>query len=755
MPVAVPAIAAFAAQYAAVELSAGAILAGSLAASAIGLGASLVASVAMSALMSKPRGFDASALLSQPGGGRTFQFRQPTPSRQVILGRAKVSGPVMFMHSKEDDDGRADGYFYLQIAIAGHKCQKIADVFINDAYSTDSKYDGFFTIGKNLGTSSQTEDALFLADLGADVFGDHWLRGVTNIAARLKGSATAYPNGLPNLSAIVWGSAEIYDPRTGTTGWTNNAALCYAWWKTWSQGQKVAWADIDEDTLIDSANVADERERVAPSTTTFSVDATTNAFTLAAGARALDVGDGVRVETTGALPSPLVANTTYYVIPSDAGTIKLATSVANAFSETAIDIATTGTGTQTLRYWDEARYKLNGSFTLDQDKGSIQEQLLTAMMGHDVEVGGKWFIHASAPITPTQTLDEDDLRGTFSWQPKRSMRDKFNGVRSRFVNPDKGWQPDDAPPLLSSAYVAEDNGVVLYEDANFPFTTSGRAVQRMSKLHLERNRLQGTGAFPAMYTAIPLRPRAGCYIDWDRYGWEQRQMVVTGWKLTEEFGVDLMLQEDSAAAHAWDAAVDEQLFAVPQGVTLPDPSAIAPPAAVTVETPITPTYTRIKASWDEVLSIWNGGYDVEYRDAGAPDWTGYGRVGGDDSNSALEVTVERSEAQDFQVRAVTKNGSPSAFTQSLAPAAASSVIATGVLGGIDLAWTNGARAAEVQIFVNTTNDFSGATLLDTVAGTAYSHAPVAGGQQRSYWLRSVAADGNFSVQTATVDAIAL
>src|SRR4051812_27673881 len=117
MPAAIPAIAAVSAAAAATE--AGFVI-GTLSvatsAAIVGGAASVLTSAALGAIMAKPRAPDVSALLSQPGGGRTFQFRQPTPARQVVLGRIKVSGPVMFMHSMADDDGRADGYFYLQLA---------------------------------------------------------------------------------------------------------------------------------------------------------------------------------------------------------------------------------------------------------------------------------------------------------------------------------------------------------------------------------------------------------------------------------------------------------------------------------------------------------------------------------------------------------------------------------------------------------------------------------------------------------------
>lgn len=746
MPMAVPVIAAYAATTIAVE--AGLVVAGTFAASAIGAVASVASSLAMSAL-TKQRGADPSATLGQPGGGRTAQYRQPTPPRELVLGRVKKSGPVMFLHTAADATGREDGFLFIQHALAAHRCKKIAELYFGTDLETDPKFTGNVRVGRNLGASDQVEDADFLADLGEDIFGDHWLRGVTNTATRLKSDNIAFPNGLPNISAIVWGSDEIYDPRTGTTGFTNNAALCYAWWKTWSQGMKVSWDDIDEDTLIDSANVADERERVLTGSTTFTVDTSTNVLTLAARARNLDVGDGVRISSSGALPTGLAADTTYYVIPAE-GTLKLATSPANAFTETAIDITTAGSGTLTLTYWDEARYKLNAAITLDQDKFTIRDMLLAAMGGFDVEVGGKWFIHAAAPTTPTQTLDETNMRGGISVNPKRSMRDKFNGVRARFVNPDNFWQPSDAPPLEpSSELLEEDNGIELYEAIDLPCVTSSRQAQRLMKLHLMRNRQQRTVRLEADYSGTPLRPLAGLYLDFPRYELNQAQHVVMGWKLSEDLGVDLVMQSDGAVVYEWDAETDERIPGVPQDVNLPDPSTIEAPEEVTVTTPTTSTFSHVASQWSEVSSIWLDGYDVEYRDAGGTDWTGYGRIGGEVSR---EVSLERSASQDIRARAVTRNGAASEFTENLAPAAPTSVSAVGGDSQITLDADVTPDIETIQIFVHTSDLVASASLLDTIAPVElpYVHGALGVSQTRYYWLRAIKADGNFSALSDVV-----
>lgn len=58
-------------------------------------------------------------------------------------------------------------------------------------------------------------------------------------------------------------------------------------------------------------------------------------------------GQKIYVQLGGTLPSPLVQDN-YYIIKVDANTVKLATTYANALAGTAIDLTTTGSGTNTL-----------------------------------------------------------------------------------------------------------------------------------------------------------------------------------------------------------------------------------------------------------------------------------------------------------------------------------------------------------------------------------------------------------------------
>jgi hypothetical protein len=62
-------------------------------------------------------------------------------------------------------------------------------------------------------------------------------------------------------------------------------------------------------------------------------------------------GEKVRFTTTNTLPLPLAIDTDYYVIRVDATTIKIATSISNAYAGTQIDLTSGGTGTHTIHLY--------------------------------------------------------------------------------------------------------------------------------------------------------------------------------------------------------------------------------------------------------------------------------------------------------------------------------------------------------------------------------------------------------------------
>ena len=84
---------------------------------------------------------------------------------------------------------------------------------------------------------------------------------------------------------------------------------------------------------------------------TLTVNAATNELTTAT-AHGLVTGSRVRVASTTTVPTPLSATTDYYAIVTSPTVIKLAATLTDALSATAIDLTDVGTGTVTLNEQD-------------------------------------------------------------------------------------------------------------------------------------------------------------------------------------------------------------------------------------------------------------------------------------------------------------------------------------------------------------------------------------------------------------------
>jgi hypothetical protein len=108
-----------------------------------------------------------------------------------------------------------------------------------------------------LGTSTQTADATLISLFPTLWTSAHRARGVAYLVCEFTFDETAFPSGLPSVSAIIRG-AKLYDPRTATTVWSENPALLARHVMTHPQFGKRASITAAEDARITAAaNVCD------------------------------------------------------------------------------------------------------------------------------------------------------------------------------------------------------------------------------------------------------------------------------------------------------------------------------------------------------------------------------------------------------------------------------------------------------------------------------------------------------------------
>ena len=127
--------------------------------------------------------------------------------------------------------------------------------------STSSRYNGKLRINFHLGSPDQTADADLVSEV-PEWTSNHRLRGVSYIYCRFTFDQDAYPNGVPEVQVTIKGK-KVYDPRSDTTVWSDNPALCLRDYLTSSYGLAEAEANIDDDLVTTAANVCDQTDTEA------------------------------------------------------------------------------------------------------------------------------------------------------------------------------------------------------------------------------------------------------------------------------------------------------------------------------------------------------------------------------------------------------------------------------------------------------------------------------------------------------------
>ena len=83
-------------------------------------------SAAIAALAPTPNLPDFSSFISE-GSGRTQMIKQPIVNRRVVYGEIRVSGPLAFIETTENDK-----FLHLIVLLGSHESNSIGTVFLND-----------------------------------------------------------------------------------------------------------------------------------------------------------------------------------------------------------------------------------------------------------------------------------------------------------------------------------------------------------------------------------------------------------------------------------------------------------------------------------------------------------------------------------------------------------------------------------------------------------------------------------------------
>ena len=111
-------------------------------------------------------------------------------------------------------------------------------------------------VRKYLGGSPQFADATLQSEFPGVWTPAHRAQGVAYLIVELTYDQDAFIGGAPNVSAIVRGM-KCYDPRSGTTAWTENVALQARALATHPLAGNLDASSIDDAAVIAAANICD------------------------------------------------------------------------------------------------------------------------------------------------------------------------------------------------------------------------------------------------------------------------------------------------------------------------------------------------------------------------------------------------------------------------------------------------------------------------------------------------------------------
>lgn len=213
-----------------------------------------------------------------PYQDRTRMVRAAAGSRQIVYGRALVGGQLAYIESWYNDRQ----FLTMTIIVAAHQVEEITAVYANDRKiaSARSSGNGAMPIvidGKyNTGSGDNIKAFCWSADGTQTSWiaptltpggvsrnppgwtSAHKLLGMAYVHVAFWYDKDRFESGLPKIKVEVKGKNDIYDPRTGTTGYTDNQALCTLDALRWDRLMNVPDADIDMDAFAAAANIADQ-----------------------------------------------------------------------------------------------------------------------------------------------------------------------------------------------------------------------------------------------------------------------------------------------------------------------------------------------------------------------------------------------------------------------------------------------------------------------------------------------------------------
>lgn len=434
----------------------------------------------------------------------------PTEPRKILFGKSATGGNIIY-RANTGTDGED---LHIVIGVAGHLITSFDAFKLGPENITFSSNEADGVLNGNLFKYDHLGENNQTADTNLVANSTEWttahrLRGIAYSYIRVIWNQEKFPNGLQKMIFTLSGTV-VYDPRLDSTNGGSG---------TQRFDDQTTWTFTDNPILCIATYMI-----------------------------GLEVG-GVII--AGMEVNPLKIDWTTVIAQ------------ANICDEL-VTLKAGGT---------EKRYTCNGWINPERAHRENITILSSSCGGGIAFQGGLWRFYSAAAIPAIKSRSGFDITGTKTYTTKRGLGSMYNGIQGRFTDPASDYSTADYPARNNVTFLTEDGGQENIMNLDLPMTKSQTTCQRLSKIALDRNRMQKS--LTAVFSPIALEDTVLDTITFNYapFNLIDQKMRIADWELViqdTEDGPLLMVKEalieEDDAVYDWDETTDELDYVGPVAV---------------------------------------------------------------------------------------------------------------------------------------------------------------------------------------------
>ena len=432
--------------------------------------------------------------------------RNPIQSRKIVYGRARVGGTILYMAEGQSGDASKREHLYFVNALAQGECEEIETLYANNDELTLTVRSGYPTVYDVTSPTRYVVDGAWRFTF----YGQDMLGTTTQSLNSVFTTYTDLTSDDKFKGICCLQFVLAYDPEAFPSGIPNVSALVKGRKLYDFRDASTAWSDNPALVIYDYLTNTEYGLGVSSS----------------------------RIDTT-------------------------------SFT-TAADLCEEQVALNTDPVTYTNRYTCNGVVDTAASIMNNLEMLLSSLGGNLTYVDGKYKLFGAEYRSPTQTIQEIDLRGDLQLITKPSRREQFNEVKGVYVGEQSQYTPTDYPPVSDSAAITAI-GETITTELPLPFTNTTEMCQRIAKIYLKKSLQSYTMVLPLKLTKFALEPNDTVNVTLEKQlGFKSKIFEVVDWQFgtsrgeggDQIVGVDVTLHETSSDVYDWSSSEETEVVAV-------------------------------------------------------------------------------------------------------------------------------------------------------------------------------------------------